>query len=61
MMGCYVCKLCGGLIQYDDFEWDIDEDLWGHLNLEHEEKHDEVKDWETPFMIEECYDEVPEA
>ena len=60
----YVCKLCGA-----EFEVEEDEDtdwlheygeemMWGHLQVEHEDVFEEVQDWETPFMLEEYYDEV---
>ena len=46
------CKHCGAIIDGDD------ESLWAHIQLEHEEIFEEVQDLETPFMIEECYEEV---
>ena len=51
----FKCKYC-------DFEcWTVDEDideiLWGHIQMQHEDKFEEVQNWETPFMIEECYEE----
>ncbi len=44
------CLLCGDEIEKDE------ESLWGHIQMEHEEKFDEVQDLETPDMIEECYE-----
>ena len=51
----FVCKFCGCTFDKVDDE-DIDELLWGHIQMRHEDVFDEVQDWETPYMIEECYD-----
>lgn len=61
----YKCKTCGQEIEFADDEFDCggyyhpdgEELLWGHIQLEHEDKFEEVQDLETPFMIEECYEE----
>jgi hypothetical protein len=45
------CKHCGFGC------WDVEEELWGHVQMHHEDKFKEVQNWETPFMIEECYEE----
>lgn len=51
----YVCKYCGAEIENDE------ESLWGHIQLNHEEVFAECQNWETPDMLEECYDEcIPE-
>lgn len=51
----YKCKCC------DFYCWDIgddvEEELWGHIQMKHEDKFEEVQNWETPDMIEECYEE----
>ena len=44
------CKYCSA-----SFEEYDEEDLWGHIQMSHEEIFEEVQDWETPYMIEECY------
>ena len=60
----YKCKCCGELIEFakEDFNCDGDyhpdgeELLWGHIQFDHEELFEEIQNWETPYMIEECYD-----
>ena len=32
--------------------------LWGHIQMEHEERFDEVEDWESPDMVDVCYDKA---
>ncbi len=49
----YVCKCCGEIITDDEQE------LWGHIQMEHEDVFDEVQDSDTPWMLEECYEEEP--
>jgi len=44
------CSICGESIYNDE------ESLWGHLQMEHPDVFDVIQDWETPYMIEECYD-----
>lgn len=58
----YICKHCGEIVA--DIKWnhdshfeDWDEDLWGHIQMEHEDVFDDVQDWETPDMLDECYEE----
>ena len=51
----FKCKYCG--FSCWDVDNDIEEELWGHIQMEHEDKFEEVQDWETPYMIEECYEE----
>ena len=51
----YKCKHCNfGCWDVDN---DIEEELWGHIQMHHEDKFEEVQNWETPDMIEECYEE----
>lgn len=58
------CKYCGLVITFDKSEFngngyyhpDGEEMLWEHIQMEHEDVFEEVKDWDTPSMIEECYD-----
>ena len=51
----YKCKYCD--FNYWDVDNDVEEALWGHIQMEHEDKFEGVQDWETPYMIEECYEE----
>lgn len=55
----YKCKTCGKTIELYSCDFDCfgEEVLWGHIQLEHEDVFEEVQDLETPFMIEECYEE----
>ena len=61
----YKCKYCDEIIEFDEEDFDCGGDyhpdgeelLWGHIQMEHEDVFEEVEDWETPDMIEECYDE----
>lgn len=61
----FICKTCGCVIEFPaedfdcggDFHPDGEELLWGHIQLDHPDVYEDVRDWETPFMIEECYDE----
>lgn len=60
----YECKYCGALIEFEaedfncngSFHPDGEELLWEHIQFEHEDVFEEVKNLETPYMIEECYD-----
>lgn len=58
----YKCKYCGQLVFSEDEDYSFyefgEEMLWGHIQMCHEDVFDEVRDWETPFMLEECYEEV---
>lgn len=50
----FKCKYCGfGCWDVDN---DVEEELWGHIQMCHEDKFEEVQNWETPDMIEECYE-----
>lgn len=51
----YKCKYCG--FSYWDVDDDVEERLWGHIQMYHRDKFEEVQNWETPDMIEECYEE----
>lgn len=51
----YKCKHCS--FTYWDVDDDVEERLWGHIQLYHGNKFEEVQNWETPDMIEECYEE----
>jgi hypothetical protein len=51
----YKCKYCN--FNNWDFNNDIEEELWGHIQMHHKDKFEEVQNLETPDMIEECYEE----
>lgn len=55
----YRCKICGRKIGFYDIDFDYcgEEELWEHIQMYHEDKFEEVQNWETPDMIEECYEE----
>lgn len=55
----FTCKLCGRKFYYeneDDVEYYGDEELWGHIQTNHEEEFEECQDWATPEMIEEYFE-----
>lgn len=53
----YICKYCGYEIEEDNlFNDDIEEDLWGHIQMNHEDIYENIQDLESPDMIEECYE-----
>lgn len=52
----YTCKTCGAVFTEDD-AYDMEETLWGHIQDRHPDVFEEVECFETPDMIEECYDE----
>lgn len=52
----FKCKYCN--FSYWDIDGDVEEALWGHIQMCHEDKFEEIQNLETPFMIEECYEEV---
>lgn len=61
----YECKICGALFEcaedepFDDwFEEYGEETLWGHIQNDHPDVFEEVQNDETPFMLEQCYNEV---
>lgn len=51
----YKCKYCN--FNNWDSNNDIEEELWGHIQMYHKDKFEEVQNLETPDMIEECYEE----
>ena len=63
---CFICRKCGAEFEFDaddfdcggEFHPDGEEVLWDHLQLSHPDLFEEVRDFETPDMIEECYEEV---
>ena len=54
------CVHCGEVFDfaYDD---DWEQELWTHLSYEHEDIHEEIQDYNTPEMLEECYIVYEEA
>ena len=55
----YKCKICDEIISFNENEFDSlgEEELWGHIQINHKDKFEEVQNLETPYMIEECYEE----
>lgn len=59
----FVCLECGAEFEFETadfngdgyFHPDGEEILWGHLQLSHYEVFEEVRDLETPHMLETCY------
>lgn len=55
----YKCIICGEEFYCEDdedFECNVEEELWGHLQMEHEEEFEKVEDWETPYMLKAYYE-----
>lgn len=50
----FECKHCGRKFFCFDQE-DLEEELWGHIQLKHPERFKECEDFETPAMVEENY------
>ena len=51
----YKCKYCD--FGYWDVDNDVEEQLWGHIQMHHPKIFNEVQNLETPDMINECYKE----
>lgn len=52
----FICKHCGnGFIKEDSSE-DLDEALWGHIQMDHEELFEKIQDLETPYMTDIVYE-----
>lgn len=55
----FTCKLCGESFYYEN-EYDFDdfgeEEVWGHIQTNHEEEFEECQDWDTPDMIDEYFE-----
>ena len=47
-----MCKTCGEMVFADE------EDLWWHIQVCHPDLFEEVRNLETPYMLEICYDEL---
>lgn len=53
------CSICGAEFECEsdeDFDDYVEQELWGHIQMNHEEEFEECQDWETPDMIEEYYE-----
>ena len=44
------CKHCSECFIKEDLSEDLDEALWGHIQMDHEELFEELQDLETPYM-----------
>lgn len=54
-MSDFICERCGTVIPCDEEDDSWEEDVWGHIQLCHPDLFEEVRDLETPFMLEVCY------
>lgn len=52
----YKCKYCGHEIGGPDFE-ELEEELWGHIQMDHEEVFEELQCFDTPEMLEIAYED----
>ena len=55
----YKCKLCGATFENytnEEFEEYGEEELWGHIQMQHEDIFEECQDLDTPTMLEEYYE-----
>ena len=52
----YRCKHCGDHIIKTEWENDLEESVWGHIQMYHEEIFEELQNLDTPDMIEIAYD-----
>lgn len=58
-MTIYTCKFCGEEFECeneDAFDSYVNDDLWSHLEEEHEEKYEECEWYDSGKMISECFD-----
>ena len=44
------CKHCGDCFIKDGLSEDLDEALWGHIQMDHGELFEKLQDLETPYM-----------
>ena len=58
MEGICKCALCDHEIEAEDIE-EIEELLWGHIQMDHEEEFEEAQNLETPYMIAGYYECIP--
>lgn len=55
----YTCKLCGEEFYYEnEYEFDDDDacELWDHLETDHEEEYEKIKDWTDWQMMNEYFE-----
>lgn len=52
----YKCKYCDNHFIKEDWDGDLEEALWGHIQMGHEDVFEELQNLETPDMIEIAYD-----
>lgn len=45
-----VCKHCGTCFIREDLGEDLEEALWGHIQMDHGELFEKIQDLETPYM-----------
>lgn len=57
MEGICKCALCDHEFEAEDIE-EIEELLWGHIQMDHEEEFEKIQNLETPYMIAGYYDYV---
>ena len=53
-----ICKHCDNCFIKEDWDEGLEEALWGHIQMDHEELFEELQNLETPDMIEIAYDTV---
>ena len=58
MEGICKCELCGHEIEVEEFD-EVEELLWEHIQMDHEEEFEEAQDLETPYMIAGYYECIP--
>lgn len=57
----YQCKFDGEIVATSDTENkfdDVEEDLWGYIQTNYKELFEGIQDWDTPDMLEICYEIV---
>lgn len=64
-MSLFRCKACGAEFEVDDedhnwFNYCGEEDLWGHIQLDHPDIYEECQTWETPDMLDVYFEHVIE-
>ena len=58
MEGICKCALCDHEIEVEEFD-EVEELLWGHIQMDHEEKFEQIQGLETPYMIAGYFECVP--
>lgn len=52
----YKCKHCNNHFIKEDWGDELEESLWDHIQMDHEDVFEELQNLETPDMIESAYD-----